>query len=317
MGKSTRIMLVGADGQLGWHLQRQLQAIGPVRLTTLNPVVLPGVGFMQVDITRHDEIEAAFKKFRPNVIINASAYTAVDKAEQERDLAFAINCHAVEKMAQLAAENDALMVHYSTDYVFDGKGQVALTENSATSPINVYGESKLAGEAAIVASGAHHLIFRTSGLFSSVGQNFVLTMLKLGRERDALKVVNDQVSAPTWAGFVSSATAAILANIKPSGGTTWEETLAGRSGIYHLCSGNEASWFEFSSEIFKQAHVMGLLESVPQLATVSTADWPTAAARPLFSMLSTEKIRSTFDIRVPCWEESLSYVLAEIAGQNN
>ncbi|MGV6852500.1 MAG: dTDP-4-dehydrorhamnose reductase [bacterium] len=314
MGKSTRIMLIGADGQLGLHLQRHLQAIGPVRLTSLTPLSLPAVGQIALDLNDHDQIRAAFKRFRPSVIVNASAYTAVDLAEKERDLAFAINASAVEVMAELAQQSHSLLVHYSTDYVFDGKGQKPLREEDMSAPINVYGESKLAGEQAIQNAGCPHLIFRTSGLFSSLGQNFMLTMLKLGQQRDHLKIVNDQISALSWAGFVASATTAILARIKPNARSNWDEALAGRSGIYHLCSGNEASWFEFADEIFSQAVKIGLLEKSPELQAIGTESWPTPAARPLYSVMNTEKVRETFEVRVPCWEESLSYAMAEVAG---
>ena len=243
------------------------------------------------------DYRALLEKHQPSIVINAAAYTAVDKAESERELAMQINGNAPGLLANACAEQNTLLIHYSTDYVFDGTGKTPWTESDAPSPINYYGETKLAGERAIEASGAAHLIFRVSWLYAKEGCNFVNTMLKLGTERESLSIVVDQIGAPCYAEDIADATIEIAKQYlgKPDG-------LA--SGVYHMCNGGETSWYDFALEIWDHANRYESM-LVRNVKAIPTAEYPTPAARPRNSRMNCNKLRHTFDVSLPHWKGSL------------
>ena len=254
-----KILLIGSNGQVGWELARTLLPLGEV--VALNRE--------QADLTDLETLRQTVQTIRPNVIVNAAAYTAVDKAETERDLAFLINAQAVEVLAQEAKNLNALLLHYSTDYVFDGMKDAPYVENDATNPLNVYGESKLAGELAIQASGVDYLICRTTWVFAARGNNFVKSILRLAAERDKLNIVADQIGAPTWARLIAETTAHILRQAQlERGANTFE------SGIFNLTSAGETSWHGFAEKIVELAEINCVTNPIP------TSDYPTPAKRP-------------------------------------
>jgi dTDP-4-dehydrorhamnose reductase len=284
-----KILLTGATGQVGYELERSLQGLGEV----------VAVDRARMDLADLDQVRAVIRAVRPGLIVNPAAYTAVDKAESERELAWRINAEAPGVMAQEAARLGAAMVHYSTDYVFDGSKAGAYVETDATGPINVYGQSKLAGEQAVAEAGIAHLILRTSWVFGMRGNNFLQTMLRLTRERDALKVVSDQLGAPTWSRTVADTSALMLAQARAGGPLWWERN----SGVYHLSSQGRTSWFGFTEAIVEEAGIDC------QLAPISSDAWPTAARRPANSVLDTGKLRERFG-NLPEWREALRLCLA-------
>lgn len=238
------------------------------------------------------------EQYQPKAIINAAAFTAVDKAEGEgRDAAFRINGEAIAMLAQAAAALDVPLVHYSTDYVFDGSGDAAWRESDAPNPINTYGASKLAGEKAIQQAGGKHLIFRISWVYDEMGKNFLNTMLKLGREREALTVVSDQFGAPCYAADITDSTIAAL--------TQSLEKQTFPSGIYHMCNAGETNWHAFAECIFKQASSVGADLKVQNITAIKTSEYPTPAKRPLNSRLNCEKLQATFNIALPDWGDAL------------
>jgi dTDP-4-dehydrorhamnose reductase len=274
-----RILLTGADGQVGWELRRTLAPLGEVR----------ALGRADLDLADVDRVRAVVRDGNPDAIVNAAAYTAVDKAESERAAAFAVNAVAPGVLAEEAKRNGALLVHYSTDYVFDGTKPSPYVEEDAPNPINVYGASKLAGEQAIATSGCRHLILRTSWVYGSRGRNFPLTMLRLARERPELRVVDDQVGAPTSSPAIARATAQLL---RP-----------GAHGLYHLSAGGKTTWCGFARAILARAGI-----ATPVLA-IHTADYPTPARRPLNSRLDCSRLRADFGIELPTWEAQLAEVI--------
>ncbi len=284
-----KILLTGATGQVGYELERSLQGLGEVI----------AVDRARMDLADLDQVRAVIRAVRPGLIVNPAAYTAVDKAESEPELAWRINAEAPGVMAQEAARLGAAMVHYSTDYVFDGSKAGAYVETDATGPINVYGQSKLAGEQAVAEAGIAHLILRTSWVFGMRGNNFLQTMLRLTRERDALKVVSDQLGAPTWSRTVADTSALMLAQARAGGPLWWERN----SGVYHLSSQGRTSWFGFTEAIVEEAGINC------QLAPISSDAWPTAARRPANSVLDTGKLRERFG-NLPEWREALRLCLA-------
>ncbi|MDB5823974.1 MAG: dTDP-4-dehydrorhamnose reductase [Herminiimonas sp.] len=294
-----KILLTGRTGQVGYELQRSLQGLGEV--------VAPDRA--QLDLANLDGLRAAIQRIRPDLIVNPAAYTAVDKAEAEPELAMRLNRDAPAIMAEEARKLGATMIHYSTDYVFDGTKQGAYLEDDPTNPLSVYGKTKLAGEQAIAATGIPHLILRTSWVYGMRGKNFLLTMLRLAAERESLQVVNDQFGAPTWARTVAEATAHIVAQAvgaHQSGAgpqTTWWHE---RSGIYHLTAQGRTSWHDFTAAILAQA----TLERRPTLIPIPSSDYPTPAARPENSSLCCDRFMQQF-CGLPDWEEALALCLAQ------
>lgn len=276
-----KILLTGRDGQVGWELERMLAPLGEIVAT----------GRAQLDLADPDAIRRVVREAKPQVIVNAAAYTAVDKAESEPDLAMRINGDAPGVLAEEAKRLGGLLVHYSTDYVFDGEKGAPYTEDDQPNPINVYGASKLKGERAIQAVGPQHLILRTSWVYATRGNNFLLTMLRMAREGKPLRVVNDQIGAPTPAHALASATAALVPN-------------RDQSGIFHMTSGGVASWYEFAVEIMETA---GLAAKV---IPIMTAEYPRPARRPRDSRLDNSKLSAQLGLALPGWQAGLRNVWA-------
>lgn len=293
-----RILLTGANGQVGWELRRTLSTLGQV-------MALDSKG---LNLTDPAAIRRVVKEFSPRVIVNSAAYTAVDKAESEPDLARKVNAEAPGILAEEAAKSGALLVHYSTDYVFDGSGEAPWKEVDPTGPLNVYGATKLAGEQAIAASGCRHLIFRTSWVYGARGANFLLTMRRLMRggatERPELRIVADQIGAPTWCRSLAEATAQVLAQVhSPMRGADKPEPW----GVYHMSNGGETggytSWHGFAETIRR------LDGQECRLVPIPSGDYPTPARRPLNSRLDNDKLARVFGIRLPDWEQALKLCL--------
>jgi len=286
--KRPVILLTGAAGQLGFELARLLPAHGEVQ--ALDRAAL--------DLADADAIAAAVRRIEPQIIVNAAGYTAVDRAESEPALADAINARAPAVLAAEAKRRDALLIHYSTDYVFDGTSGQPYREQDRTHPLNVYGSSKLAGERAIAASGVAHLILRTSWIYGWRGQNFLLTMRRLAATRDELRVVADQFGVPNWSRVLAEATAGLIAR--------GAAALAAKSGIYHLSGRGRASWFDFARAIFDDA-------DRPRVVPIATAEYPTPARRPASAVLATAKFEEAFGIVLPDWREMLAACKAAAA----
>ena len=273
-----RILLIGANGQVGWELRRTLAPAGEVK----------AFDRYGLDLAEAPPLAAAVRALQPDVIVNAAAYTAVDKAESERDLAFAVNATAPRVLAEEAKRTGAMLIHYSTDYVFDGDKGSPYTEDDPTRPINVYGESKLAGERAIQASGCRHLILRTSWVYGPRGKNFFLTMRRLAKERSELRVVDDQVGAPTSSVAIADATPQLLAK--------------GTEGLYHMTAAGETTWCGFAREILKRAGLATPVVGIP------TKDYPTPARRPRNSRLDCSRLKAAAGIELAPWTEQLGEV---------
>lgn len=295
------ILLLGKNGQVGWELQRALAPLG--ELVALDRAGAEGlVG----DLAQPQALARTVATLRPQVIVNAAAYAAVDKAESDVALARCINAEAPGALAQAAAACGALLVHYSTDYVFDGSGTQPWREDDATGPLSVYGQTKLEGEQAIAASGCQHLIFRTSWVYGARGGNFAKTMLRLARERDELKVIDDQIGAPTGADLLADVAAhAIRQALVP--------TAISLSGIYHLAAAGETSWCAYARFVLEQAQVMGqgLKVGPTQVQAIPTSAYPTPARRPHNSRLDTTRLRKTFGLTLPHWQTGVARMLAE------
>jgi len=283
----VRILLTGKSGQVGYELQRALASLGDI--------IAPDRA--ELDLAQPPTIERALQAHRPDIIVNAAAYTAVDRAEAERDLAVTVNAAAPVVIAREAARLGALLVHYSTDYVFDGEKKAPYIEDDAPNPISVYGASKLEGEKAIRASGCRHLIFRTSWVYAARGKNFLLTVLRLAGERPELRIVDDQFGAPTTARMLARATEAVLAR-------PWDDRA---SGTYHMTAAGRTTWCGFAREIVA---AKGLATPV---VPIRTEEYPLPARRPRNSMLDNTKLHRTFGVRLPNWQEGLSQTLAELA----
>ena len=284
-----KILLTGASGQVGYELERSLQAIGEV----------VAVDRARMDLSDLDQVRDVVRSVRPQLIVNPAAYTAVDKAESEPELAHRINAEAPAVMAAEARLLGAAMVHYSTDYVFDGAKQGAYTETDTTGPINVYGRSKLAGEQAIAAAGIPHLILRTSWVYGMRGKNFLLTMLRLANERDELRVVADQHGAPTWSRTIADTTAALMAQARAGGAQWWDA----HSGIYHLSAEGQTNWHGFTEAIVAQA---GL---TCRVLPIASAEYPTPARRPVNSVMSSDKLTRHL-CALPQWDLALKLCLS-------
>ncbi|CAE1138903.1 dTDP-4-dehydrorhamnose reductase [Xanthomonas euroxanthea] len=295
-------LVFGANGQVGAELLRALAADGSVQATTRSGQLPDGSACETADFDAPQTLTALLDRVSPSHVVNAAAYTAVDRAEQDRASALRANAISPGVIAAWCASRDVPLVHYSTDYVFDGRGTAPYLEDAPTSPLGVYGETKLAGEQAIRASGAQHLILRTAWVYASHGANFLRTMLRVGAERDELRVVADQVGTPTPAALIADVTAQLLRQRRP-----------GTSGTWHLTATGQTSWHGFAEAIFQEAVSAGLLPRAPRVVPITTDDYPTPAQRPAYSRLSIDKLQRDFDIVLPDWRVGLQRVIAEIA----
>lgn len=300
-----KILLLGANGQVGAELARSLPPLGEVVRATREG----GEGLLAADLSRPESLDAALHAAQPDIVVNAAAYTAVDRAEDEENLAERINHWAMTVLGAWAARNGALVVHYSTDYVFDGAARRPYREDDPPAPLGVYGRTKLAGEVALRDSGCAHLILRTAWVFAARGHNFLRTMLRLGAERDELRVVDDQRGAPTTARLIADATAAALERW-----LAWDAPArAAALGTYHLCAAGECTWYAFAGALLRCAAEAGLIERVPRIIPIATADYPTRARRPAYSVLDTAKFRNAFRLELPEWHVGLEAVIEELA----
>ncbi|HVU47445.1 MAG TPA: dTDP-4-dehydrorhamnose reductase [Terracidiphilus sp.] len=301
VSSSPRILILGAAGQLGVELQRRFATTSSIT------AAIRAVDRSAGDLANPDQIRTLIRDVKPEVILNAAAYTAVDRAESEPELAHAINAVGPRILAEEALRLNALLVHYSTDYVFDGSKSDAWTETDPTNPLNVYGASKLAGEHAIQSVGGRFLIFRTSWVYGAHGKNFLLTMLRLGRERDRLSVVDDQFGAPTTSIELARATQEIVRGILANRFGAAEDY----AGLYHMTCAGATSWFGFAQAIFVRASVV-LGAKMPELTPIPATSYPTPAARPRNSILSNEKLRSRFGVELAPWQSALDAAMAQL-----
>jgi dTDP-4-dehydrorhamnose reductase len=304
MHDSSRILVTGANGQVGHELLRALS--GEIIPATRSGVLADGTPCETIDLADFDVLTKTLDRIAPDIIINAAAYTAVDRAEDEAELAQRINGEAPGVLGAWARQHAARVVHYSTDYVFDGTATRAYREDDATHPVSAYGRSKLAGEIALREGGARHLILRAAWVYAARGHNFLRTMLRVGAERGALRVVDDQIGAPTPARLIADVTARVVAQWCLDGTST-------RDGVYHLVSSGQTSWCGFARAIFERAQTAGLIERVPIVQAIRTDEYPTRATRPAWSVLDTAKLRQTFDITLPDWQVALDGVMQELA----
>ena len=296
-----KILLLGKNGQVGWELQRSLSPLGElVALDRHSTEADGGCG----DLTQPEALRQTVMRVRPDVIVNAAAYTAVDKAESEPEQAHAINAEAPGALAEAAQTLGALLVHYSTDYVFDGQGNQPWREDAATGPLNVYGQTKLEGEQRIAASGARHLIFRTSWVYAARGGNFAKTMLRLAAERERLTVINDQHGAPTGAELIADVSAHTIRQVLPQ---------PQDAGVYHLAAAGEATWNSYARFVIETARELRpeLVLACKEVAPVPTSAFPTPARRPLNSRLDTARLRQTFGLTLPPWQLGVRRMLGE------
>ena len=298
-----KILLLGKNGQVGWELQRALAPLGEVvALDRDSPTPLAA------DFSQPERLAATVRAVAPDVIVNAAAHTAVDKAESEPALARSINAEAPAVLAREAAARGAWLVHYSTDYVFDGSGSAPRDEEAPTGPLNVYGRTKLEGEQAIRASGCLHLILRTSWVYSARGGNFARTMLRLAREREGLRVIADQIGAPTGADLLADLTAHMIRAARND---------VSLSGTYHAAAAGETSWYGYANHVVAFARAAGVALKVAEgaIEAVPSSAFPTPARRPLNSRLATGKLRERFDVSLPDWRQGVDRMLAEIHDQ--
>jgi len=294
-----KILLTGVTGQVGSELQRTLMTVGEV--------IPVGRSFnhadLQMDLALPDTICRTIREVRPDLIVNPAAYTAVDKAESEPELAMAINGIAPGVMAEEAKRLGAAIVHYSTDYVFDGTNQIPYTEEQRPNPQNIYGKTKLVGEQAIQSVGVPHLIFRTSWVYGLRGKNFLLTMLKLAREREEIRVVDDQIGAPTWSRTIAETTTQILSQAPQN----ISSFLTSQGGLYHLTATKQTSWHGFAKAIFERDPQRNE-QKLKRLLAISSEQYPTPAKRPAYSLLDSHKLSHTFGLTLPEWESCLELV---------
>lgn len=299
------ILLTGAAGQLGTELLPVLSAHGSVTATDRCKPVSVFQNWLELDIGDGAKLEALLNRLQPGLIVNTAAYTAVDQAEADPETAFNVNAELPARLATWAKSNDALLIHYSTDYVFDGKAVRPYLETDLPNPKSVYGDSKLAGERALQEAACKYTILRTSWVYSSHGKNFVQSMLKLARKGLSLKVVDDQHGCPTWARNLAFASGAVI--------KAWQATGPDKcSGIFHYCDERSLSWYDFASKIFDLAVTAGLLNSLPGLTPVSSAEFPQPATRPQWSVLDTGRITEVFNIHPADFEGSIKTVIDEI-----
>lgn len=298
----NKILLLGANGQVGWELQRALAPLAQLVVCDRQ----------RGDLSDLQGLARLIAAERPDVIVNAGAYTAVDKAENDIAGARRVNAEAVATLANAARELGAWLVHYSTDYVFDGAGSSPFDEDAITGPLSVYGDSKLEGEQAIRKSGCHHLILRTSWVYASRGANFAKTMLRLAKEREELRVIADQFGAPTSAELIADVTALILQRL------TWDTELRQRaSGTYHLVASGETSWHSYAQFVISEAIRLGaVLRATPdRIVPIATSEYPLPAKRPANSRLANGKLQRTFNMVLPAWEFHVQRMIRELADQ--
>jgi len=295
MSGAPRILILGSTGQVGSELQKTFAEVGEI--LTLDR--------RAADLGHPESLRKIVRDAKPDVILNAAAYTAVDRAESEPEAAKAVNATAPKILAEEALRSGAILVHYSTDYVFDGTKAGPWIETDPVHPLNVYGASKLAGEQAITQVGGKFLIFRTSWVYGPRGSNFFLTMLRLGRERDLLKIVDDQIGAPTTSLEIARATCSVVNAVLPAASDAW-------AGTYHMTCGGSVSWCGFAKAIFAQGQRL-LQGKTPQVLPIQSSDYPTPAKRPLNSVLSNEKLSARFKVRLPIWDAAMEEVLESLA----
>ncbi|NSL54050.1 dTDP-4-dehydrorhamnose reductase [Uliginosibacterium aquaticum] len=294
---ASRILILGCGGQVGWELQRALAPLGDVIALDFDSTDYCG------DFSQPDAVAHTVRTLKPDVIVNSAAHTAVDKAESEADFARLLNATTPGAVAQAAKDIGALLVHYSTDYVFDGTGDAARDETAATGPLSVYGQTKLEGEQLIQQSGCRHLIFRTSWVYAARGGNFAKTMLKLATDRDALKIIDDQIGAPTGADLLADVTAHAIRQ------TQANEALC---GLYHCVAAGETSWYDYARFVFEEARKAGRELKVQEVSPIPTSAYPTPATRPLNSRLATTKLQQAFGLTLPHWQKGVARMLTEI-----
>jgi dTDP-4-dehydrorhamnose reductase len=300
-----KIVIVGRNGQLALEAGQRFQGLGDVIC----------IGRPELDLTDIEGVRAEIRRIKPSVIVNAAAYTAVDQAESEPDVAMKINSEAPAAMAEEAKRLGALFITYSTDYAFDGKKAAPYSESDPTSPLNVYGASKLSGENAVEAIGGSYLIFRTSWVYGARGKNFLKTILKLAAERPELRVVEDQVGAPTWSRDLANATRKIIEQLAAQSSSAMisiGEALGDRRGIYHMTAAGSVSWCGFAAAILDEMKKHNLSKgNLANIVPVSTSEYPTPAARPQNSRLCNDKLKNTFGVALPPWRASLTAVMDE------
>jgi len=295
------VLVFGGNGQVGQELRRALAPLGPVVATTRSGQLPDGSACEVADFNQPDSLPALLDRVQPSVVVNAAAYTAVDRAEQDVEAAFAANAQAPGVIARWCAAHGVPFVHYSTDYVFDGRGSTPYREDEATAPLGVYGTSKRDGEEAVRAAGGRHLIFRTAWVYASHGANFLRTMLRVGAEREQLRVVADQIGTPTPAALIADVTAQAL------------QHPGQLSGTWHLTARGQTSWHGFAEAVFAEALAMGVLAKVPVVDAIASSDYPTPARRPAWSVLDNHKLQQDFGIALPAWQDGLKRVMAELA----
>lgn len=293
-----KILLLGGNGQVGYELRRSLAPLGELTVATRTGELPDGTRCETLDLYAPETFASLIERAAPDIVVNAAGHTAVDRAEDEPELAFLANAEGPAELARLCAGRGATLLHYSTDYVFDGSANAPYREDHPTAPLGVYGASKLEGEKRIQASGTEHLILRTAWVYATRGSNFLCTMLRRGAERDELRVVADQRGCPTPAWLIADVTARILQDgVK-------------RSGVRHLVASGETTWHGFADEIFRQAPARGLISRPPRVFPVNTSDYPTRARRPAYSVLDTELLRSEYQLSLPDWRSALATTLS-------
>ena len=300
-----KILLLGKNGQVGFELDRSLQPLGQVYALDRHSNADGLCG----DVANFDAMTHVFDQIRPDIVVNGAAYTTVDKAETDTVQAQLINHLAVKHLAELAKQHQALLIHYSTDYVFDGTGETAWIEEDSTGPINVYGQTKRQGELALEQSGANFINLRTSWVYGTHGNNFIKTMLKLGASRETLGIIADQIGSPTGASLIADITAQIIRQYQLNP-TSIE------MGHYHLAARGECSWYDYAKFIFDVAREMGADLKVKQVNAIGTADYPTPAKRPHNSRLNTSKLQRNFSLHLPHWQQGVRQVLGELIDDN-
>ena len=294
-----KILILGKNGQVGWELNRTMLPLGDII----------ALDYPDIDFSKPDTLRTLIREIKPDVIANAVAYTAVDRAEDEEQLAHIINADAPALLADIAKKSSTILIHYSTDYVFDGTKKEPYTETDQPNPLNAYGRTKLVGDLAVQASGCKHFIFRTSWVFGARGQNFLLTMLRLAKERKELKIVDDQIGAPTWSRLIAETTSIALA--KKLGSI---DSAAMPWGLYNLTASGATSWYGFAQAIFREARLLELIppDKMTLVMPLPSSEYKFKAVRPLYSVLSNDKMLRTMHLRMPSWEECFNRSVSEV-----